>query len=195
MSLIPMVVEQTSRGDRSFDIYSRLLKERLVFCTGPIEDHMANVIVAQMLFLEAEDSTTPINLYINSPGGVITSGMSIFDTMQFINSPVHTTVIGQACSMGSFLAMAGEPGHRYTLPNSRYMIHQPSGGASGKSSDIQIQAKEIQVLKDLLTDEYATRCNQEVDIVEAALDRDTFMSAEKAVSWGLADEVITKRPS
>ena len=193
MNLVPMVIEQTARGERSYDIFSRLLKERVVFCTEMVQDTMANLIVAQMLFLEADDPKKPINLYINSPGGVVTAGLSIFDTMQFIECPVHTLVMGQACSMGSFLAMAGEPGHRYSLPNSRIMIHQPSGGFSGQVSDIEIQANEIIKLREKLNKEYAERCDQDIKTVEAAMDRDNFMSPQEAKDWGLIDHVIESR--
>jgi len=193
MNLVPMVVEQTARGERSFDIYSRLLKERIVFLTGQVEDYMANLIVAQLLFLEAEGDSKPISLYINSPGGVVTAGLSIFDTMQFIKSPVHTLVMGQACSMGSFLSMAGEPGHRYSLPNSRFMVHQPSGGYSGQVTDIMIHAQESEKLKRLLTTEYSKRCGHTYEEVITALERDRFMSPEEALAWGHIDKIISHR--
>jgi len=195
--LIPMVVEQTGRGERSYDIYSRLLKDRIVILNGEVHDHSANLVVAQLLFLESQNSEEDINFYINSPGGVITSGMAIYDTMQFINSPVSTIVIGQACSMGSFLAQAGEPGKRFVLPYSRTMIHQPSGGAGGKQSDIEIQYKEITKLKGMLTELYVkhnTKGKTYADF-ERDMDRDTFMSAQEAVDYGLADKVIERKPA
>ena len=189
--LVPVVVEQTGRGERSYDIYSRLLKDRVVILNGDVQDVSANLIVAQMLFLESQNSEEPINFYINSPGGVITSGMAIYDTMQFINAPVSTIVMGQACSMGSFLAQAGEPGKRFVLPNSRTMIHQPSGGARGMQSDIEIQYKEITFLKQRLTELYVkhnTKGKSYKDF-ERDMDRDNFMTAEEAVEYGLADKV------
>jgi ATP-dependent Clp protease protease subunit len=194
MPLIPMVVEQEARGERSYDIYSRLLKDRIIMLNGPVEDYSANIVVAQMLFLEA-DETKPISLYINSPGGVITSGMAIYDTMQYIKSPVHTIVMGQACSMGSFLAQAGEAGKRYVLPQSRTMIHQPSGGAGGKQSDIEIQYKEITYLKRNLTELYVKHNTKgkTFEQLEQDMDRDFFMTAQEAVDYGLADEVVTSR--
>lgn len=194
MPLVPMVVEQEARGERSYDIYSRLLKDRIIMLNGPVEDYSANIVVAQMLFLEA-DETKPISLYINSPGGVITSGMAIYDTMQYIKSPVHTIVMGQACSMGSFLAQAGEAGKRYVLPQSRTMIHQPSGGAGGKQSDIEIQYKEITYLKRNLTELYVKHNTKgkTFEQLEQDMDRDFFMTAQEAVDYGLADEVVTSR--
>lgn len=191
--LVPMVVEQTNRGERSYDIFSRLLKERIVFLNSQVEDHMANLIVAQLLFLEAEDSGKPIQMYINSPGGVVTAGMSIYDTMQYISSPVHTLVLGQACSMGSFLANAGEAGHRYMLPSARHMIHQPSGGAQGQSTDIQIQAREIQKMKEYLTQTYVKHNSKGKTYEEmlADMERDYFMSAEESLAYGLVDQIIT----
>lgn len=192
-NLVPMVVEQTSRGERSYDIFSRLLKERVIFLTGQVEDNMANLIVAQMLFLEAEKPGTPISLYINSPGGVVTAGMSIFDTMEFISCPVHTVVMGQACSMGSFLSMAGEKGHRYSLPNSRFMCHQPSGGYQGQITDILIHAEESKKLKERLTREYAERCGHTYEEAFEAMERDKFMSAEEALAWGHIDKIIANR--
>ena len=194
MPLIPMVVEQEARGERSYDIYSRLLKDRIIMLNGPVEDYSANIVVAQMLFLEA-DETKPISLYINSPGGVITSGMAIYDTMQYIKSPVHTIVMGQACSMGSFLAQAGEAGKRYVLPQSRTMIHQPSGGAGGKQSDIEIQYKEITYLKRNLTELYVKHNTKgkTFEQLEQDMDRDFFMTAQEAVDYGLADQVVTSR--
>jgi ATP-dependent Clp protease protease subunit len=194
--LVPMVVEQTGRGERSYDIYSRLLKDRLIILNGVVDDNSSNLIVAQMLFLESQNSEEPINFYINSPGGVITSGMAIYDTMQFINAPVHTIVMGQACSMGSFLAQAGEPGKRMVLPNSRTMIHQPSGGASGMQSDIEIRYKEITYLKQRLTELYVKHNTKgkKYDDFERDMDRDKFMTAEDAVEYGLADTVIERKP-
>lgn len=195
MPLVPMVVEQESRGERSYDIYSRLLKDRIVMLNGPVEDYSANLIVAQMLFLEAENSEKPIKFYINSPGGVITSGMGIYDTMQFIKCPVHTIVMGQACSMGSFLAQAGEPGKRFLLPNARHMIHQPSGGARGMASDIEISYREIQYWKKRLTELYVEHnsADKTYEDFERDMDRDTFMSAQEAVDYGLADKIVSKR--
>ena len=195
--LVPVVVEQTGRGERSYDIYSRLLKDRVVILNGDVQDMSANLIVAQMLFLESQNSEEPINFYINSPGGVITSGMAIYDTMQFINAPVSTIVMGQACSMGSFLAQAGEPGQRFVLPNSRTMIHQPSGGTRGMQSDIEIQYKEITFLKKRLTELYVkhnTKGKTYKDF-ERDMDRDNFMNAEEAVEYGLADKVIERKPA
>ena len=194
--LIPMVVEQTGRGERSYDIYSRLLKDRIVILNGEVHDGSANLVVAQLLFLESQNSNEDINFYINSPGGVITAGMAIYDTMQFINSPVSTIVIGQACSMGSFLAQAGEPGKRFVLPYSRTMIHQPSGGAGGKQSDIEIQYKEITKMKAMLTELYVKHntAGKTYADFERDMDRDTFMSAQEAVEYGLADKVIERKP-
>jgi ATP-dependent Clp protease protease subunit len=195
MPLVPMVIEQESRGERSYDIYSRLLKDRIVMLNGPVEDNGANLIVAQMLFLESQDSEKPIKFYINSPGGVITSGMSIYDTMQFIKPEVHTIVMGQACSMGSFLAQAGAKGHRYLLPNARHMIHQPSGGARGMASDIEIQYKEIMYWKKQLTELYVhhNSVGKTYEDFERDMDRDTFLSAKEAVEYGLADSIISAR--
>lgn len=195
MPLVPMVVESESKGERSYDIYSRLLKDRIVMLNGPVEDNSANIVVAQMLFLEAQNSEKPIKFYINSPGGVITSGMGIYDTMQYIKSPVHTIVLGQACSMGSFLAQAGHPGKRFLLPNARHMIHQPSGGARGMASDIEISYREIMYWKKRLTDLYVKHNSAgktDGDFVRD-MDRDTFMSAEEAVTYGLADSIIESR--
>ena len=191
-----MVVEQTGRGERSYDIYSRLLKDRIVILNGEVHDGSANLVVAQLLFLESQNSNEDINFYINSPGGVITAGMAIYDTMQFINSPVSTIVIGQACSMGSFLAQAGEPGKRFVLPYSRTMIHQPSGGAGGKQSDIEIQYKEITKMKAMLTELYVKHNTAKKTYAdfERDMDRDTFMSAQEAVDYGLADKVIERKP-
>ena len=195
MPLIPMVVEQESRGERSYDIYSRLMKDRIVMLNGPVEDNTANLIVAQFLFLESQNSDKPIKFFINSPGGVITSGMSVYDTMQFIKCPVHTYVMGQACSMGSFLAQAGEPGKRYLLPNARHMIHQPSGGARGMASDIEISYREIQYWKKRLTELYVEHntAKKTFEDFERDMDRDTFMSAEEAQKFGLVDHVVETR--
>ncbi len=193
-ALIPMVVEQSSRGERSFDIYSRLLRERIIFVTGEIEDHMASVIVAQLLFLESENPSKDISMYINSPGGVVTAGMAIHDTMQYIKSKVSTVCIGQACSMGSFLLAAGEPGMRIALPQARIMIHQPSGGARGMASDIEIQAKEILRLKHAMHELYAGYTGKSVKQVADAMDRDTWMSANEAQEFGLVDKVFNSRP-
>ncbi len=195
LNLVPMVVEQTSRGERAYDIYSRLLKERVVFMVGPVDDYMANVIVAQLLFLESENPDKDINLYINSPGGVVTAGMAIYDTMQFIKPDVSTICIGQAASMGSFLLAAGAKGKRYTLPNSRVMIHQPSGGFSGMASDIAIHAKEILALKHRLNETLAHHTGQPVDKVERDVDRDNFMSALEAKEYGIVDAVLQARPT
>lgn len=195
MPLVPMVIEQESRGERSYDIYSRLLKDRIVMLNGPVEDIGANLIVAQMLFLESQDAEKPIKFYINSPGGVITAGMSIYDTMQFIKPEVHTIVMGQACSMGSFLAQAGAVGHRYLLPNARHMIHQPSGGASGMASDIEISYRELMYWKTRLTELYLhhNTANKIYKDFERDMDRDTFLSAKEAVDYGLADSVVQSR--
>jgi ATP-dependent Clp protease protease subunit len=191
-----MVVESTSKGERAYDIYSRLLKERIIMLNGPVEDHMANVVVAQLLFLESENPDKDINLFINSPGGVITAGMAIYDTMQFIKCDVTTYVMGQACSMGSFLAQAGAKGKRYMLPYARHMIHQPSGGARGMQSDIEIQYKEITKMKTILTDLYVKHnsAGKTYQDFERDMDRDTFMSAEEALAYGLIDKIIEKRP-
>jgi ATP-dependent Clp protease protease subunit len=193
--IIPTVIEKTSAGERAYDIYSRLLKDRVIMMVGPVEDSMCTSVVSQLLFLESQDANKDITLYINSPGGVITSGMSVYDTMQYINPSVNTVVIGQACSMGSFLAQAGAPGKRFILPNARHMIHQPSGGAQGMASDIEISYKEILYLKDRLTNLYVKHNNKgkTYDDFEADMDRDYFMSAEEAVEYGLADKVIEKR--
>jgi ATP-dependent Clp protease, protease subunit len=196
MSLVPMVVETTSKGERAYDIYSRLLKERIVMLNGPVEDHMSNLIVSQLLFLESEEPDKDINLFVNSPGGVITAGMAIYDTMQFIKCDVATYVIGQACSMGSFLAQAGAPGKRHMLPYARHMIHQPSGGARGMQSDIEIQYKEITKMKEILTELYVKHntAGKTYDDFEIDMDRDTFMSSEEAMEYGLVDKIIDKRP-
>jgi ATP-dependent Clp protease protease subunit len=195
MNLVPMVIESTSKGERAYDIYSRLLKERIIMLNGPVEDMMANTIVAQLLFLESENPDKEISLFINSPGGVITSGMSIYDTMQFIKCDVATYVMGQACSMGSFLAQAGTAGKRYMLPYARHMIHQPSGGARGMQSDIEIQYKEITKMKDILTKLYVKHNTKGKTYAEFErdMDRDTFMSAEEALEYGLIDKIIDKR--
>ena len=193
-ALIPVVVEQSSRGERSFDIYSRLLRERIIFVTGEVEDHMASVIVAQLLFLESENPSKDISMYINSPGGVVTAGMAIYDTMQYIRPKVSTVCIGQACSMGSFLLAAGEPGMRIALPQARIMIHQPSGGARGMASDIEIQAREILRLKHTMHELYSRFTGKSVEAVAEAMDRDTWMSAEEAREFGLVDRVFESRP-
>ena len=193
MSVIPMVVEQTSRGERSYDIYSRLLKERVIFLSGEVEDHMANLIVAQLLFLESEDPKKDINIYINSPGGSVTAGMAIYDTMQFIKPDVRTLCIGQACSMGSFLLAGGAAGKRAALPNARVMIHQPLGGFRGQASDIQIHAQEILKIKQTLNERLAFHTGQSIERIEKDTDRDNFMSAEEAKAYGLVDDVLIKR--
>ena len=192
-TLVPMVVEQTNRGERAYDIYSRLLKERIIFLTGPVEDYVASLITAQMLFLEAENPKKEISMYINSPGGVVTSGMAIYDTMQFIRPAVATLCIGQAASMGSLLLSAGEPGMRYALPNSRIMVHQPSGGFQGQASDIERHAKEILSLRERLNNVYSKHTGQTVEVISEALERDNFMSSEVAQEFGLIDKVIEKR--
>jgi len=188
-----MVVEQTARGERSYDIYSRLLKERVIFLVGPVEDYMANVVVAQLLFLEAENPDKDVHLYINSPGGSVTAGMSIYDTMQFIKPDVSTMCIGQACSMGAFLLTAGTKGKRYCLPNSRVMIHQPSGGAQGQASDIHIQAQEILKIRSRLNELMSFHTGQTVEKIELDTERDNFMSATQSKDYGLIDAVIDKR--
>ena len=193
--LVPIVIEQSSRGERSFDIFSRLLRERIIFITGGVEDHMASLITAQLLFLESENPKKDIWMYINSPGGVVTAGMAIHDTMQYIRPKVGTVCIGQAASMGSFLLAAGEPGMRVALTNSRIMIHQPSGGAQGMASDIQIQAKEIQRIKDRMNGLYVKYTGKTLDEIERAMDRDTFLEADEAKTFGLVDEVFEKRPT
>lgn len=192
-ALVPMVVEQTARGERSYDIYSRLLKERVIFLVGQVEDHMANLVVAQMLFLESENPDKDIHLYINSPGGSVTAGMSIYDTMQFIKPNVSTMCIGQACSMGAFLLNAGAEGKRFCLPNSRVMIHQPSGGAQGQATDIQIQANNIQETKDRLNRIMAKHSGQTFEKVAQDTERDNFMSAQEALEYGLIDKVLENR--
>jgi ATP-dependent Clp protease protease subunit len=193
MSLVPMVVEQTSRGERAYDIFSRLLKERIIFLTGPVEDGMASLITAQLLFLESENPKKEIAMYINSPGGVVTSGMAIYDTMQYIRSPVSTVCIGMAASMGSFLLMAGQPGHRIALPNARIMVHQPSGGFRGQASDIERHAEDIIKTKKRLNELYAKHTGKTVEEIERALDRDNFLTAEESLSFGLIDHVYEKR--
>jgi len=194
LNLVPMVVEQTPRGERAFDIYSRLLKERVIFLVGPIDDYVANVVVAQLLFLEAENPEKDISLYINSPGGVVTAGMAIYDTMRFIKPDVSTICVGQAASMGSFLLAAGAKGKRYILPNSRVMIHQPSGGAQGQASDIAIQAKEILYLRERLNAELAANTGQPIEKIERDVERDYFMAAAEAKAYGVVDAVLDSRP-
>jgi ATP-dependent Clp protease protease subunit len=194
LNLVPMVVEQTSRGERAYDIYSRLLKERVVFCVGPVEDYMANVIVAQLLFLEAENPDKDINLYINSPGGSVTAGMAIFDTMRFIRPQVSTICIGQAASMGAFLLAAGAKGKRWCLPNSRVMIHQPSAGFSGQASDIAIHAREILSIKARMNELMAGFTGRPLEQIEKDVDRDYFLSAAEARDYGLVDGVLDRRP-
>ena len=193
LGLIPMVVEQTSRGERSYDIYSRLLKERVVFAVGPVEDHMANLIVAQLLFLESENPDKDIHLYINSPGGSVTAGLSIYDTMQFIKPDVSTMCVGQAASMGAFLLAGGAPGKRYCLPNARTMIHQPSGGAHGQATDIDIHAREILIIRQRLNELMAGHTGQPLETIERDTERDRFMNAEQSKEYGLVDEVVGKR--
>ena len=195
LGLVPMVIEQTSRGERSFDIYSRLLKERVIFIVGPIEDQMANLVVAQLLFLESENPDKDIHIYINSPGGSVTAGLSIYDTMQFIKPEVSTMCLGQAASMGAFLLSGGKKGKRLILPNARTMIHQPSGGAQGQATDIEIHAKEIINLRARLNGIYETHTGQSAKQIEKIMERDTFMSPEEAKTLGLIDEVVSKRPT
>ena len=193
LNLVPMVVEQTSRGERAFDIYSRLLKERVIYLVGPVDDYVANVIVAQLLFLEADNPEKDISLYINSPGGIVTAGLAIYDTMRFIKPDVSTICVGQAASMGSFLLAAGAKGKRYILPNSRVMIHQPSGGAQGQATDIAIQAKEILYLRERLNQELAANTGQPIEKIALDVERDYFMNAEEAKTYGLVDSVIDRR--
>ncbi len=193
MDLVPMVVEQTSRGERAYDIFSRLLKERVIFLTGPVHDGMASLVVAQLLHLEADNPKKEISMYINSPGGVVTSGLSIYDTMQYIRPRVSTLVIGQAASMGSLLLTAGEKGMRFSLPNSRIMVHQPSGGYQGQATDIMIHARETEKLKRRLNEIYEKHTGQDFETVEAALERDNFMSPEDAREWGLIDDILAAR--
>jgi len=192
-TLVPMVVEQTSRGERAYDIFSRLLKERIIFLSGAVHDGMSSLIVAQLLHLEAENPKKEISMYINSPGGVVTSGLSIYDTMQYIKPKISTLVVGQAASMGSLLLTAGTKGMRFSLPNSRVMVHQPSGGYQGQATDIMIHAQETQKLKDRLNAIYVKHTGQKLKVVEAALERDNFMSAEDAKEWGLIDEIVENR--
>ena len=194
-TLVPMVVETTNRGERAYDIYSRLLKERIIFVTGPIEDHVASLICAQLLFLESENPKKDISFYINSPGGVVTSGLAIYDTMRYIRPAVSTVCIGQAASMGSLLLAAGEKDKRFALPNSRIMIHQPSGGAQGQATDIEIQAKEILALRHRLNQIYVEHTGQDLKIIEDALERDRYLSPQEALDFGLIDEVVDQRPS
>ena len=192
-ALIPMVVEQTAKGERSYDIYSRLLKERVIFLTGQVEDHMANLVVAQLLFLESENPDQDISIYINSPGGAVTAGMSIYDTMQFIKPDVSTLCIGQACSMGALLLTGGTKGKRFCLPSARVMIHQPLGGFQGQASDIQIHAQEILKIKNTLNERLAFHTGQEMATIERDTDRDNFMSADQAVAYGLVDGILSQR--
>ncbi len=193
-SLVPMVVEQSARGERAYDIYSRLLKERIIFLTGPVYDEMSALICAQLLFLESENPSKDIAFYINSPGGVVSAGMAIYDTMQYIRSPVSTVCIGQAASMGSLLLTAGTKGKRYALPNARIMVHQPSGGAQGQATDIAIQAKEILRTRHILNEIYVQHTGQTLEDIERKLERDSYMSADEAREFGLVDEVVAKRP-
>ena len=193
LNLVPMVVEQTARGERAYDIYSRLLKERLIFVVGPIDDYMANLVVAQLLFLESENPEKDINVYINSPGGVVTAGLAIYDTMQYIRSDVSTMCVGQAASAASLLLMAGAKGKRYALPNSRVMIHQPSGGAQGQATDIEIQAREILYVRERLNNLYVQHTGQPLAKIEADMERDRFMNATDAKAYGLIDDVLEKR--
>lgn len=193
-SLIPMVVEQTNRGERAFDIYSRLLKERIIFVIGPINDAVSSVVCAQLLFLEADNPTKDIAMYINSPGGIVTSGLAMYDTMEYIRPDVSTVCIGQAASMGSLLLTAGANGKRFSLPNSKVMIHQPSGGYQGQATDIEIHAKEILATRARLNQVYVKHTGQEIDKIEAAMDRDNFMTPDEALAFGLIDEVVEKRP-
>ena len=194
LNLVPMVVEQTSRGERAYDIYSRLLKERVIFLVGGVDDHVSNVIVAQMLFLEAENPEKDISFYINSPGGVVTAGMAIYDTMQYIKPDVSTICVGQACSMGALLLSAGTAGKRYALPNSRVMIHQPSGGSQGQATDIDIQAREILAMRARLNEIMARHTGQSLETIARDTERDNFKSAADAVTYGLVDQVLERRP-
>ncbi len=194
-ALVPMVVEQTARGERAFDIYSRLLKERIIFLTGPVFDQISALICAQLLFLESENPSKDISFYINSPGGVVSAGLAIYDTMQYVRCPVSTVCIGQAASMGSLLLAAGAPGKRYALPNSRVMVHQPSGGAQGQAADIEIQAREILTLRHQLNEIYRRHTGQSLESIEAKLERDTYMSAEEAQAFGIVDAVVENRPA
>jgi len=192
--LVPMVVEQTNRGERAYDIYSRLLKERIIFLVGPVEDHVSSLICAQLLFLESENPTKDISFYINSPGGLVTAGLAIYDTMQYIRPDISTVCIGQAASMGSLLMAAGAAGKRYSLPNSRIMVHQPSGGFSGQATDIEIHAKEILSLRSRLNDIYVKHTGQKIDAIEEAMERDRFLAPEDAKEFGIIDEVVNERP-
>ena len=192
-TLVPMVVEQSARGERAYDIYSRLLKERIIFISGPIDDAVSTLVVAQLLFLEAENPKKEISMYINSPGGIVTSGLSIYDTMQYVRPEISTLCIGQAASMGSLLLAAGHPGKRFSLPNSRIMLHQPSGGFQGQASDIALHAEEILNLKKRLNTIYVKHCKQKLSKVETTLDRDNFMTAEEAKSWGIIDKIVNTR--
>ncbi|MFT8242764.1 ATP-dependent Clp endopeptidase proteolytic subunit ClpP [Roseomonas sp. BN140053] len=194
-TLVPMVIEQTARGERSFDIYSRLLKERIIFLTGQVFDQVSSLICAQLLFLESENPNKDISFYINSPGGVVSSGLAMYDTMQYIRAPVSTVCLGMAASMGSLLLTAGEKGKRFALPNSRIMVHQPSGGAQGQATDIEIQAREILSLRKRLNEIYVKHTGQPIEAIEAKLERDTYMSAEEALGFGLIDQVVEKLPS
>ena len=193
-TLVPMVIEQTARGERAFDIYSRLLKERIIFLTGPVYDQVASLLCAQLLFLESENPNKDIAFYINSPGGVVTAGLAIYDTMQYIRSPVSTVCMGMAASMGSLLLCAGEKGKRFALPNSRIMVHQPSGGAQGQATDIEIQAREILKTRERLNQIYVRHTSQPIEEIQNKLERDTYMSAEEAQAFGLVDQVVEQRP-
>ena len=193
MSLVPVVIEQTSKGERSYDIFSRLLKERIIFLTGGINEQVSSIVSAQLLFLESQSPDKDIFMYINSPGGLVTAGLAMYDTMQFIKCDISTLVIGQACSAGSLLAMAGTKGKRYALKNSRIMIHQPSGGASGQATDIQIQAEEIVKIKKKLNQMYADHTGQDIEVINQAMERDKFMSPQEALEFGLVDKIITSR--
>jgi len=193
-TLVPMVIEQTARGERAFDIYSRLLKERIIFLTGPVFDQVSSLVCAQLLFLESENPSKDIAFYINSPGGVVSAGLAMYDTMQYIRSPMSTVCIGQAASMGSLLLCAGAKGKRYALPNSRIMVHQPSGGAQGQATDIEIQAREILKLRQRLNEIYVKHTGQPIEAIEKKLDRDSYMSAEEARDFGLVDHVVEERP-
>lgn len=193
-ALVPMVVEQTARGERAYDIYSRLLKERIVFLTGPVDDHVASLICAQLLFLESENPTKDVAFYVNSPGGLVSAGLAIYDTMQYIRPDISTVCIGQAASMGSLLLAAGTAGKRYTLPNARIMVHQPSGGFQGQATDIEIHAREILSLRSRLNEIYAQHTGQDLETMEAAVERDKFLSADEAREFGIVDEVVAERP-
>jgi ATP-dependent Clp protease protease subunit len=194
-TLVPMVIEQTARGERAFDIYSRLLKERIIFLTGPVYDQVASLLCAQLLFLESENPNKDIAFYINSPGGVVTAGLAIYDTMQYIRAPVSTVCMGMAASMGSLLLTAGEKGKRFSLPNGRIMVHQPSGGAQGQATDIEIQAREILKTRERLNEIYVKHTGQPIEEIEKKLERDTYMSAEEAQAFGLVDQVVAQRPA